>query len=132
SSSCTCALTAPSAGAFLATASSASASAGVGPERHPSSTGMIRVGVVGAAGRMGRTVCEAVAADPALSLVAAVDPQHAGLDLRSVARFDSDRQVSAGLGVLVDAGAEVVVDFTVIEASRETLAFAAANGLHAV
>ena len=39
---------------------------------------MIRVGVVGAAGRMGREVARAVAADPDLELVAAVDPSHAG------------------------------------------------------
>ena len=43
---------------------------------------MIRVGVFGAGGRMGATVCQAVAADPELELVAAVDPHHAGLDLR--------------------------------------------------
>ena len=36
--------------------------------------GVIRVGVVGAAGRMGREVARAVAADPELDLVAAVDP----------------------------------------------------------
>ena len=42
------------------------------------SSSMIKVGVFGAAGRMGRTVCEAVAADPDLELVAAVDPLHAG------------------------------------------------------
>ena len=39
---------------------------------------MIRVGVVGAAGRMGREVARAVTADPDLELVAAVDPSHAG------------------------------------------------------
>ena len=35
---------------------------------------MIRVGVFGAAGRMGATVCQAVPDDPELELVAAVDP----------------------------------------------------------
>jgi 4-hydroxy-tetrahydrodipicolinate reductase len=44
----------------------------------------IRVGVFGAGGRMGATVCQAVAADPHLELVAAVDPLHAGIDLRQV------------------------------------------------
>ena len=33
----------------------------------------IRVGVFGAGGRMGATVCQAVAADPDLELVAAVE-----------------------------------------------------------
>jgi 4-hydroxy-tetrahydrodipicolinate reductase len=91
-----------------------------------------RVGVFGAAGRMGRTVCEAVAGDPALELVAAVDPLHAGLDLRRVAGVDSDLQVVGSSSALLDAGAEVVVDFTVAEAARHNLAFAAQHGLHAV
>ncbi|HKF90166.1 MAG TPA: 4-hydroxy-tetrahydrodipicolinate reductase, partial [Acidimicrobiia bacterium] len=42
---------------------------------------MIRVGVLGAGGRMGRTVCQAVTDDPELALVAAIDPHHAGIDL---------------------------------------------------
>ena len=40
--------------------------------------GSIRVGVVGAGGKMGTAVCAAVAADPALQLVAAVDPHAVG------------------------------------------------------
>lgn len=93
---------------------------------------MIRVGVFGAAGRMGRTVCEAVVTDPALELVAAVDPLHAGLDLRHVAKVDTDLHVAADADALVDAGAQVVVDFTVLAAARDNLAFAAAHGIHAV
>ncbi|HEY5165678.1 MAG TPA: 4-hydroxy-tetrahydrodipicolinate reductase, partial [Acidimicrobiia bacterium] len=45
---------------------------------------MTRVGVFGAAGRMGRTVCAAIAAEPDLDLVAAVDPYHAGIDLQQL------------------------------------------------
>jgi 4-hydroxy-tetrahydrodipicolinate reductase len=93
---------------------------------------MIRVGVFGAAGRMGRTVCEAVAADPELALVAAVDPMHAGLDLRQVTSVDTDLQIAGDADALVTAGAEVVVDFTVATAARGNLAFAAEHGLHAV
>lgn len=93
---------------------------------------MIRVGVFGAAGRMGSTVCEAVIADPSMELVAAVDPQHAGLDLSHVAKVATDLQVAPTANALVDAGAEVVVDFTVASAARENLAFAAEHGIHAV
>jgi 4-hydroxy-tetrahydrodipicolinate reductase len=93
---------------------------------------MIRVGVFGAAGRMGSTVCAAVVADPALELVAAVDPQHAGLDLRVAAKVDSDLHVAPGAEALLEARAEVVVDFSVLAASRENLAFAAEHGIHAV
>ena len=93
---------------------------------------MTRVGVFGAAGRMGRTVCEAVAADPDLELVAAVDPLHAGIDVCRVADVDGDLQVAASADALVAAGAEVVVDFTVATAARDNLAFAAKHGIHAV
>ena len=79
---------------------------------------MTKVGVFGAAGRMGSTVCEAVAADPDLELVAAVDPLHAGIDLRRVADVDTHLQVASASEALVDAGAEVVVDFTVADAAR--------------
>jgi len=92
----------------------------------------IRVGVVGAAGRMGSTVCTAVVDDPDLALVAAVDPQHVGLDLRTVAKVDSDLAIARDLEALVDAGVQVVVDFTVLDVSRGTLAFAAEHGIHAV
>ena len=93
---------------------------------------MIRVGVFGAAGRMGATVCRRCSAIPRSELVAAVDPLHAGIDLRSAARVDSDLQVAADASALVAAGAEVVVDFTVLDAARENLAFLAEHGIHAV
>ena len=93
---------------------------------------MTRVGVFGAAGRMGATVCGAVAADPDLQLVAAVDPLHAGIDLRRVADVDSDLQVDAHAEALLQSGAEVVVDFTHLDAARENLTFAAEHGIHAV
>jgi 4-hydroxy-tetrahydrodipicolinate reductase len=44
----------------------------------------IRVGVLEAGGRMGTTVCQAVLGDPELELVAAVDPQQVGIDLRQL------------------------------------------------
>ena len=93
---------------------------------------MIKVGVFGAAGRMGSTVCQAVLGDPELELVAAVDPLHAGLDLRHAARVESDLHVASDAAALVDAGAEVVVDFTHLEAARGNLEFAAEHGIHAV
>lgn len=74
---------------------------------------MTRVGVVGAAGRMGEEVCRAVTADDRLELVATVD-------------------LGDPLDALVTAGAEVVVDFTVAEAARVTLPFLAEHGIHAV
>jgi 4-hydroxy-tetrahydrodipicolinate reductase len=93
----------------------------------------LRVGVFGAGGRMGSTVCQAVVGDPDLELVAAVDPLHAGIDLGQVARVEScDLQIGASPDSFVQAGAEVVVDFTHAEAARENLLWLAEQGMHAV
>lgn len=94
---------------------------------------MIRVGVFGAGGKMGSTVCRAIVADPDLQLVAAVDPLHAGIDLRGVTGADlRGLQVSPDLESLARAEAQVAVDFTHIDAARGNLAWCAANGVHAV
>jgi 4-hydroxy-tetrahydrodipicolinate reductase len=93
----------------------------------------IRVGVFGAGGRMGSTVCRAIVADPELQLVAAVDPLHAGIDLRGVTGADlRGLQVSPDVESLARAEAQVAVDFTHIDAARANLAWCAANGVHAV
>jgi 4-hydroxy-tetrahydrodipicolinate reductase len=92
----------------------------------------IRVGVFGATGRMGRTVCQAVLDEPGLELVAAVDPHHEGLDLRPVTGVDADLVIAGGPGALDPAEVDVVVDFTQAEAARDNLAWAAGAGVHAV
>lgn len=74
---------------------------------------MIRVGVLGAKGRMGATVCDAVNAADDMDLVAALD------------QGDS-------LDELVANGAQVVVDFTVPESVMGNLTFVLANNIHAV
>jgi len=84
-----------------------------------------RVGVLGAAGRMGTTVCAAVTAAPDLQLVAAVDPAGAGVEVHGVT-------VAGDVGALKEAGAEVAVDFTVRDAAVDNLAWCAAHGVHAV
>jgi len=73
----------------------------------------IRVGVLGAKGRMGATVCDAISAAPDLELVAALDQ---GDDVND----------------LVVAGVQVVVDFTRPDAVMDNLAFLIANNIHAV
>jgi 4-hydroxy-tetrahydrodipicolinate reductase len=98
---------------------------------------MIRVGVLGAAGRMGRTVCGAVAAADDMELVAAVDPAAAGSTLADLVGLDpssapGELSVSASLDALAVAGSEVAVDFTVVESSRSNLERLADDGIHAV
>lgn len=86
---------------------------------------MIRIGVVGAAGKMGATVCDAIAAADGLELVAAVDTQNSGAVVHGVT-------IASDLKALADASCEVVVDFTVAAAARTTLPWLALHGMHAV
>ncbi len=73
----------------------------------------IRIGVLGARGRMGQQVCQAVVAADDMDLVAAVD---AGDWLFSVA----------------DGGAQVLVDFTHPDVVMDNVRFAIDQGIHAV
>ena len=79
--------------------------------------GTINVGVLGAAGRMGQTVCAAVDADPDLTLAARVDP--AGGD---------------GIVKTVDemGDVDVVVDFTQPQQVMGNIRACVARGIHCV
>ncbi len=87
---------------------------------------MIKVAVLGAGGRMGRTVCQAVMDDPDTELVAAVDPGHAGT------AEAGGLVIAAELSAVVEASADVAVDFTTHDVSVANLGFLAENGIHAV
>ena len=94
---------------------------------------MIRVGVIGACGRMGRAVCRAVLDDPGLALVAAVDRSHAGETVGSLVGDPGvGLVVSDSLGALTEAEAEVAVDFTHPDVVMENVRWAVARGLHLV
>jgi 4-hydroxy-tetrahydrodipicolinate reductase len=73
----------------------------------------MRVGVLGALGRVGSAVCRAVEEAPDTELVASVDAEDA-------------------LDALLDAGAEAVVDFTHPDVVMDNLEFCVRNGIHAV
>ena len=85
---------------------------------------IVRVGVVGATGRMGQAVCDAVTDAETLELVAAIDVNGSGTT--------HGVEVSSGLRALAEASCDVVVDFTTAEAARVTLPFLALHGIHAV
>lgn len=91
----------------------------------------VRVGVFGAAGKMGATVCQAVQADADLDLVAAVDPGAAGETLRTVAGVDGELTIAGGVHDLDDVP-DVMVDFTHLDAARINLAWCSEQGVHAV
>lgn len=97
---------------------------------------MLRVAVLGAAGRMGATVCRAVEGAGDLDLVSAVDPGIAGEDLgRAVSGLGAASSGLRAAGSVEDldpAGIDVAVDFTVADSARSNLSWCAANGVHAV
>ncbi len=90
-----------------------------------------RVGVFGAAGRMGQEVCRAVLAADDLELVAAVDPPAAGSSLRDFG-VESALVIGDSADALGTANADVAVDFTHLDAARINMAWMAENGVHAV
>lgn len=94
---------------------------------------MIRVGVIGACGRMGRMVCGAVAEAEDMDLVAAIDRSSAGTAIGEiVGRAELEVPVATEPEALVDAGVEVAVDFTHPEVVRSTVDWCVERGLHLV
>jgi 4-hydroxy-tetrahydrodipicolinate reductase len=94
---------------------------------------VIRVAVVGACGRMGRMVSRAVCDDPDLALVAAVDRSRVGEGLGSqIGHPEVDIRVSDELDTLLQAEAEVAVDFTHPEVVMDTVRWAIDHAIHLV
>jgi 4-hydroxy-tetrahydrodipicolinate reductase len=86
----------------------------------------VRIGVIGAAGRMGATVCDAVEGASDLELVAAVDPNGVGTTA------GTGVTVAGELDALTAAGTQVAVDFTVPTAAAGNAVWCAGHGIHAV
>src|SRR5438552_5193301 len=76
---------------------------------------IIRVGVVGCAGRMGREVCKTVDAAPDMELAIAVDKTHVGESVRDfTSQHAPDLRISDKLAESLDGAGKVsaIVDFT--------------------
>ncbi|NGM11796.1 4-hydroxy-tetrahydrodipicolinate reductase [Verrucosispora sp. WMMA2044] len=82
-------------------------------EQEKSATESIRVGVLGASGRMGAEVCRAV---------------EAAADMKLVATVDQDDWLANA----AEAGAEVLVDFTTPDVVLDNLHWCIDQGIHAV
>ena len=87
----------------------------------------MRVGVIGAGGRMGSTVCAAVAGAADLELAAGVDPAASGRETVSGGPVISD-----SLDALQAAKVDVAVDFTVAGAAVANARRCAEMGIHSV
>jgi 4-hydroxy-tetrahydrodipicolinate reductase len=94
----------------------------------------VRVGVLGATGRMGRATCEAVLAAPDLELAAAVGrATGVGRPLAELVPGAPEAMlVGEDLSELIAAEAEVVVDFSRPEATAAAVEGLLAEGVHLV
>jgi 4-hydroxy-tetrahydrodipicolinate reductase len=94
---------------------------------------VIRVGVIGACGKMGRMVCAAVVEDPDLALVAAIDRSHIGMPIGPLCGHPEVAvQVSEELEILLQAEVEVVIDFTHPEVVMDDIRWAIGHAMHIV
>ncbi len=95
---------------------------------------MIRVGVIGAGGRMGREICRTVVAEEGLELVAAFDRNYQGMDIGTLIGVPVEGvQVETDLDKLLDtAQIDVMIDFTVADAARVNIPKVLAKGVAVV
>jgi 4-hydroxy-tetrahydrodipicolinate reductase len=94
---------------------------------------VIRVGVVGATGKMGREVCRAIHDDPDLSLVAAVSRSAAGTTLEdALGLTGSHVEATDTIESLIGAGTEVMVDFAGPTYAAQHVAWGIEQGIHVV
>ena len=94
---------------------------------------MIRVGVIGATGKVGAEVCRAVHADADLELVAGISRSEAGEPVSTALGLGgSDVVLAENLDAFDAARVEVAVDFTSGSFAAEHIAWAIAHGAHIV
>lgn len=94
---------------------------------------MIRVGVVGACGRMGLMVCRAVAEADDLLLVAAIDRSRVGQKVGALIGHPMvDVPISDELDRLLEAEVEVAIDFTHPDVVMDNIRWCVNHAIHLV
>ena len=94
---------------------------------------MIRVGVIGACGRMGQMVCRAVVEAPDLVLVAAIDRSRVGQSIGPLIGHPKiDIPISEELDRLLEAEVEVAVDFTHPDVVMDNVRWCVTHAIHLV
>jgi 4-hydroxy-tetrahydrodipicolinate reductase len=94
---------------------------------------VIRVGVIGATGRVGAEVCRAVHAADDMELAGGISQSKAGAKASEALGLSDSALVLAGeLKAFEDAGVEVAVDFTKAEYAPEHVAWAIDHEVHIV
>jgi 4-hydroxy-tetrahydrodipicolinate reductase len=94
---------------------------------------VIRVGVIGASGRMGQMVCRAVAAADDLGLVAAIDRTGVGQSIGVLVGHPRvDVPIADELDRLLEAEVEVAVDFTHPDVVMDNVRWCIAHAIHLI
>ncbi len=94
---------------------------------------MIRVGVIGACGRMGLMVCRAVAEAPDLALSAAIDRSKVGQPIGPLIGHPVvDVPVSDELDRLLEAEVEVAIEFTHPDVVMDNISWCVEHAIHIV
>jgi 4-hydroxy-tetrahydrodipicolinate reductase len=94
---------------------------------------LIRVGVIGACGRMGLMVCRAVADAEDLALVAAIDRSKVGQKIgQMIGHPEIGAPVSDELDRLLEAEVEVAIDFTHPDVAMDDVRWCVAHAIHIV
>lgn len=94
---------------------------------------MIRVGVIGACGRMGQMVCRSVAEAPDMRLVAAIDRSHLGEAIGPlIGHPEISVPVTDELDRLLEAEVEVAVDFTHPDVVMDDARWCVSHAIHLV
>ena len=94
---------------------------------------MIRVGVIGATGRMGLMVCRAVAEADDMAIVAAIDRSKVGQNVGAlIGHSEIAVPISDELDRLLEAEAEVAIDFTHPDVAMDNIRFCIDQNIHCV
>jgi 4-hydroxy-tetrahydrodipicolinate reductase len=94
---------------------------------------VIRVGVIGAAGRMGLMVCRAIAEADDMALVAAIDRSKVGQNVGALIGHPKIAvPISDELDRLLEAEAEVAIDFTHPDVVMENVRWCIDHAIHLV
>ncbi len=93
---------------------------------------MLRVCVSGAAGRMGRNVLKAIAADPELEIAGGADPVAGGGPISSLG-VPSDAMLLGSLSqCIATTRPDIIVDFSIPDAVRQNIRIGLEAGVHMV
>lgn len=93
---------------------------------------VVNIGVIGAGGAMGITVCKAVSLESDMKLVAAIDPRLAGIDLYQVTGSVRGPLIEGDVVSFAHSKPDVVIDFSIADAAYENLLYCADEGIAAV